>query len=216
MEQFAHEKKACAFNDAPRCDAGHARDRAASCDAGRSLSYAIGCADGYAFNHNSNCAFSCVFESGFSCASNNAMKCQRDVEAVKVSRPGFSCASSNSSYDLQLFSAIDRRPFIFAALFLTAFALILLLASFPAVAYADALPETQTRAVTWLSTDQQPHFSENIQHEGLSYALVSAEIKEIDSQRGSVAAQRYTTVSCEPGNLDATYNAFSFLGDRRI
>ena len=68
---------------------------------------------------------------------------------------------------------------------------------------------TQTRTVTWLSTDEQPEFVEEFDQDELTFSLVGTEIEQLESQFGTVPAQRSVTVSCEPADLDAACNSFA-------
>lgn len=72
----------------------------------------------------------------------------------------------------------------------------------------NASAETQTRTVTWLSTDEQPDFAEVLNWEGQRYTLTNTDISEVDSQIASVTAQRYATVGCAPEDLQTTQNSF--------
>ena len=67
----------------------------------------------------------------------------------------------------------------------------------------------QTRTVTWLSTDEQPDFVEAFEQDGLTYSLVGTEIVQLESQFGTVPAQRSVTVPCEPADLDAARSSFA-------
>ncbi len=81
--------------------------------------------------------------------------------------------------------------------------------SAPPCAEATSAPSlTQTRIVTWLSTDEQPDFAEAFEQDGLTYSLVGTEIVQLESQFGTVPAQRSVTVPCEPADLDAARNSF--------
>ena len=80
----------------------------------------------------------------------------------------------------------------------------------PSRAEATSAPSpTQTRTVTWLSTDEQPDFAEAFDQDGLVYSLIGTEIVQLESQFGTVPAQRSVTVPCEPAALDATRNSFA-------
>ena len=82
--------------------------------------------------------------------------------------------------------------------------------STPSRAEATSAPAvTQTRIVTWLSTDEQPDFAEAFEQDGLTYSLVGTEIEQLESQFGTVPAQRSVTVPCEPADLDAVRNSFA-------
>ncbi len=82
--------------------------------------------------------------------------------------------------------------------------------STPSRAEATSAPAvTQTRIVTWLSTDEQPDFAEAFEQDGLTYSLVGTEIEQLESQFGMVPAQRSVTVPCEPADLDAARNSFA-------
>ena len=82
--------------------------------------------------------------------------------------------------------------------------------STPSRAEATSAPVvTQTRTVTWLSTDEQPEFVEEFDQDGLMFSLVGMEIEQLESQFGTVPAQRSVTVSCEPADLDAARNSFA-------
>lgn len=82
--------------------------------------------------------------------------------------------------------------------------------SAPSRALATSAPAlTQTRAVTWLSTDEQPAFAESFEQDGLTYSLVGTEIAQLETQFGTVPAQRSVTVPCEPVALDAARNSFA-------
>ena len=82
--------------------------------------------------------------------------------------------------------------------------------STPSRAEATSAPAvTQTRIVTWLSTDEQPGFAEAFEQDGLTYSLVGTEIEQLESQFGMVPAQRSVTVPCEPADLDAARNSFA-------
>lgn len=81
--------------------------------------------------------------------------------------------------------------------------------STPFCAEATSAPAMmQTRTVTWLSTDEQPDFVEAFDQDGLTYSLVGTEIMQLESQFGTVPAQRSVTVPCEPADLDAARNSF--------
>ena len=80
----------------------------------------------------------------------------------------------------------------------------------PSRAEATSAPAMmQTRTVTWLSTDEQPDFVEAFEQDGLTYSLVGTEIMQLESQFGTVPAQRSVTVPCEPVELDAARNSFA-------
>lgn len=80
----------------------------------------------------------------------------------------------------------------------------------PSRAEATSAPSlTQTRTVTWLSTDEQPDFAEAFDQDGLVYSLIGTEIVQLESQFGTVPAQRSVTVPCEPAELDAARNSFA-------
>lgn len=82
--------------------------------------------------------------------------------------------------------------------------------STPPCAEATSAPSlTQTRTVTWLSTDEQPGFVEAFEQDGLTYSLAGTEIVQLESQFGTVPAQRSVTVPCEPADLDAARNSFA-------
>ena len=82
--------------------------------------------------------------------------------------------------------------------------------SAPSRALAISAPAlTQTRTVTWLSTDEQPDFAEAFEQDGLTYSLVGTEITQLETQFGTVPAQRSVTVPCEPAALDAARNSFA-------
>ena len=82
--------------------------------------------------------------------------------------------------------------------------------STPSRAEATSAPAvTQTRIVTWLSTDEQPGFAEAFEQDGLTYSLVGTEIEQLESQFGTVPAQRSVIVPCEPADLDAARNSFA-------
>ena len=82
--------------------------------------------------------------------------------------------------------------------------------SAPPCAEATSAPAmTQTRTVTWLSTDEQPDFVEAFEQDGLTYSLAGTEIVQLESQFGTVPAQRSVTVPCEPADLDAARNSFA-------
>ena len=82
--------------------------------------------------------------------------------------------------------------------------------STPPCAEATSAPSlTQARTVTWLSTDEQPDFVEAFEQEGLTYSLVGTEIVQLESQFGTVPAQRSVTVPCEPADLDAARSSFA-------
>lgn len=85
------------------------------------------------------------------------------------------------------------------------------LASRAQAASAPAL--TQTRTVTWLSTDEQPDFAEAFEQDGLMYSLVDTEIAQLEMQFGTVPAQRSVTVPCEPAALDVARNSFAQVLD---
>ncbi len=72
---------------------------------------------------------------------------------------------------------------------------------------------TQVRTVTWFSTDQQPDFVEAFEQDGLTYSLAGTEIVQLESQFGTVPAQRSVTVPCEPADLDAARNSFTQVLD---
>ena len=81
--------------------------------------------------------------------------------------------------------------------------------STPPCAEATSAPSlTQTRTVTWLSTDEQPDFVEAFEQDGLTYSLAGTEIVQLEAQFGTVPAQRSVTVPCEPADLDAARNSF--------
>ena len=80
----------------------------------------------------------------------------------------------------------------------------------PSRAEATSAPAMmQTRTVTWLSTDEQPDFVEAFEQDGLTYSLVGTEIVQLESQFGTVPAQRSVTVPCEPADLDAARSSFA-------
>ncbi len=94
----------------------------------------------------------------------------------------------------------------------TAAAVAVSLLGLPFVSRAEATSApalTQTRTVTWLSTDEQPDFAEAFDQDGLMYSLIGTEIVQLESQFGTVPAQRSVTVPCEPAELDAARNSFA-------
>ena len=98
---------------------------------------------------------------------------------------------------------------IFAAATAAVVVVSLLGLSTPFCAEATSAPAMmQTRTVTWLSTDEQPDFVEAFEQDGLTYSLVGTEIMQLESQFGTVPAQRSVTVPCEPVELDAARNSF--------
>ncbi len=99
---------------------------------------------------------------------------------------------------------------IFAAATAAVAVVSLLGLSAPPCAEATSAPAlTQTRTVTWLSTDEQPDFVEAFEQDGLTYSLAGTEIVQLESQFGTVPAQRSVTVPCEPADLDAARNSFA-------
>ena len=120
------------------------------------------------------------------------------------------CTKRNSRYSMA-HGGVFSHAVVSATAFVLAATLLFAMPSAPA--YADSLPATQTRTVTWLSTDEQPLFPETLSHEEIHYSLVSTEINEIDARHESVTAQRFATVSCDPSEVDATRSSFAHTVD---
>ena len=75
---------------------------------------------------------------------------------------------------------------------------------------SDSGVATETRTVTWLSTEQQPAHAKTITIAGTEYALTGAtEPQVVKEEYGTTEATKTQWQECAPGNLQATINSFA-------
>ena len=86
-------------------------------------------------------------------------------------------------------------------------------ALFPAPSFAETTvptTSTETRTITWLSTEEQPEHAKTILVAGIEYTFDSAtEPKVIKEEYGTTQATKTQWQECAPGDLQATINSFA-------